>query len=935
MKYMRLFPLWILFIGVISSEETDPRFRKAERTGAEFGKAALTKTSSAITVEDLKGYVARLASKEFEGRCTGEPGEQTATAYFAHFLDGLGIKPDGDGGTFFQTFTFRSGMKYDGENSLTIIDSDGKERKFQAGDQFHPISVSASGIVEQDIVFAGFGIDHEDYDSFAGLDVKDKWILVLRGTPKSKTELRRFSPLYRKAEIAKQKGASGILYIKAENPQAAAELVAPSISIGPPKSILPAITITDKLAESLLQGEQDLKEIFDSYNKGKQVAGYAIPFRARAEVALSPNLVPGRNVIGRLIVGDSPADQAIVIGGHIDHLGFGTRGGSMARGERAKQLHPGADDNASGIAVVMELAQFFSGEKQAGRLHLERDLIFAAWSGEEIGIWGSRQFVKERRGRNDKVIYPQICAYINMDMVGRASNNGGLTLYGIDSSFDWRLILNSISGVADLPIKQVDNPRLPGDAEPFYLAGVPILAAFTGRHNDYHTPDDTADKIDFVGLGQVANYMKELVTAISNRTESPSYVQVPKDRAADSRKIRRKLGIRVRFDEENGNGVSIGEVLANSPAEKAGIKAGDSLIDIDESEPAKGQSLTAKLANLQPGRKYTFGVKRGKESFRSTVALDNQLIPFDDFYISVNTNDWRQPRGTGEALNVSVTVRRSDGDTGSASFEVNCFEFPAGQRMMPTEDRKIFLEACRAAQSGKPYDQTVETRSFRGFIPTRYQSTKVLNGLWMVRVSRADQNVLFSPKEGERLIDAVAEARVAMNWYRKLLNDEKVEPGKNAAPPKSESYYLRSRAGTVMAKNGELGIEISVDKNLDNRPPTVGYTLRFGERGSTGGQWVSGLIDQIGKAIAAAERGEEDEGSFANGKVIAKPDSKTAVVSVVPGEFFRDRAEKVSSFTRKDYQAIRALIGQTGEMIDWFTNNKSLFYTETNGNGTE
>ncbi|MEM6916975.1 MAG: PA domain-containing protein, partial [Verrucomicrobiota bacterium] len=240
-------------------------FSEAVRIGGELGTEALESSETGIALSDLEEFVSTLASDRFEGRGTGDPGERMATEYFATFLEGLGLQPEGDDDTFFQPFEFRAGMELEGENSLTVPGSEG-DRKLAPGEGYQPLSISTSGEVDAEVVFVGFGIDHEDYNSFEGLDVEGKWVLALRGNPVGRNEdLRRFAPLVQKARMAKEKGAAGILFVKAENPEVGPELIPPSNSVGSIKEPLPSIVLSDELAATLLEAggsDADPKTLF-------------------------------------------------------------------------------------------------------------------------------------------------------------------------------------------------------------------------------------------------------------------------------------------------------------------------------------------------------------------------------------------------------------------------------------------------------------------------------------------------------------------------------------------------------------------------------------------------------------------------------------------------------------------------------------------------
>ena len=585
-------------------------FTAAESNANQHGRFALESTTAEISEDDLKRFVSRLASTEYEGRGTGDRGERMATSFLASFFEGLGLAPAGDEGSFFQSFPFDSGKTLKGANLLEVrLDEPlGLVRQIEPGADYQPLNFSPSGTVDTTaVVFAGFGIGAEDYDSFEGLDLSGRWVVMLRGAPEGNEGLQRFAPLVSKAQQAKERGAAGAIFVRGPNPNVSSELVPPSTNIGARGEILPAITISDRFAAVLLTGQQDpepFEGLYRGYFSGERVAGFPLPFRVSAQIGLKGSEGRGRNVIARLAAGDEPSPEAIVIGAHIDHIGYGNRGGSRAQGSERDLLHLGADDNASGVSALMELAQHYASLKRDGQLTLKRDLVFAAWSGEEIGLYGSRHFVGQVKGGDEGEIYPAIAAYINLDMVGRLGDQP-LNVQGTGSSSAWPELLDSVA--SELPTKRSPSPYLPTDSSPFYAAGVPVLALFTGLHDDYHTPADTIDKIDFDGLGEVTRYLQALTATVSNAKTAPPYVEVPRQRRPNAPKV--AIGIRTE-DAPDGAGVRVVEVMPGSPALRAGIEAGDVLVKLDGKEVANFQSLRQILRKLEADTEYPTRVTR-------------------------------------------------------------------------------------------------------------------------------------------------------------------------------------------------------------------------------------------------------------------------------------------------------------------------------------
>ena len=217
----------ILFLALPAAARTFP---EAEQTAHEQGGKALKQSVQGLAEKDLRNYVTRLASPEYEGRGTGDKGERMATAYLAAFLEGLGLHPAGGNESYFQTFDFPAGMKLDGENDLTFDGGvpAGFDKTIAPGKHYQPLSFSRSGRFGAELVFAGFGIVAGDYDSFEELEVKDKWVVVLRGNPEARPRLRGSGPLVVKANLAKEKGATGIIFVKGTNKEVSSELFFPS-----------------------------------------------------------------------------------------------------------------------------------------------------------------------------------------------------------------------------------------------------------------------------------------------------------------------------------------------------------------------------------------------------------------------------------------------------------------------------------------------------------------------------------------------------------------------------------------------------------------------------------------------------------------------------------------------------------------------------------
>jgi hypothetical protein len=323
----------------------------------------------------------------------------------------------------------------------------------------------------------------------------------------------------------------------------------------------------------------------------------------------------GRNVLGRLPVAHAPTDQTIVIGAHIDHLGKGISSSSLARGDEASEIHFGADDNASGIAALLEIAEYLADRRREGRLSARRDLVFAAWSGEELGLLGSDHFVKKLSTNGGAshaghLIYPSIAAYLNMDMVGRLDKQ--LILQGIGSSSIWRSEIERRNAPVGLPLTLHDDSYLPTDASSFYLAGVPILSAFTGAHSEYHTPRDTPEKLNYDGAAQIARFMGLVAQGLAAGESPPPYVQQSVKQKTTSGRLRVYLGTIPDYATEV-QGVMLSGVGKDGPADKAGVRAGDVIVELAGKKIENIYDYTQAIEALKIGDSVKIAVLRNGE----------------------------------------------------------------------------------------------------------------------------------------------------------------------------------------------------------------------------------------------------------------------------------------------------------------------------------
>jgi len=544
------------------------------------------KTTAAITAEDLRWHIETLSSDEFEGRLTGTKGEKLATAHVAGAFAEFGLEPAGENETFFQKFEFESGVSLGKRNLLSIHLSEEIDNPV-FDKEWRPVGFSGNAKINPtDVVFAGYGLvapkagKHKEYDSYVHLDVKDKWVIALRYVPedvdsKVRQHLWRFASLHNKASVARDRGAKGIIFVSGPNSKVKQQLVPLHTRGSSASTSIPVLTISDEYVSKMLKATgKDLEKIQNKLDTGEPMMGFPIK---GVKISSNTDLVRekgvGRNVLAHLQTGNKPASELIVIGAHVDHLGRGSTG-SRAKGERREEIHHGADDNASGTAALLEIAEYLADQKDREKLPKGFDILLAAWSGEELGLIGSGHFMKNRREHERPII-----AYLNMDMIGRYRDK--LTLQGLGSSKVWSGVIERANIPVGLKLQISQDTNLPTDTTSFYARGIPILNAFTNTHEDYHTPSDTAEKINYTGTRNIATFMALATRQLLRLDQPPEYIAAkPREKNAKRGSLRAYLGTIPDYAAGGSKGMLLSGVAKDGPAEKAGLKGGDVIVQL-------------------------------------------------------------------------------------------------------------------------------------------------------------------------------------------------------------------------------------------------------------------------------------------------------------------------------------------------------------------
>lgn len=583
----------------------------------------------------LEEDVQFLAADEREGRMTGSKGASVAGAFLADRLKEAGVQPLGDDGSYFQEFPFTSGVEtIPDECALQLTMPDGEAMSFSLDKDFGPLSFTASDEVEGGVVFAGYGLTtpetiEDAYDSYAGLDVQDKIVVALRYvpedvTPERRAELNLYSGSRFKALIAREAGAKALLIVTGPNSPNAGELMPLKADQSHSSSGIIVASISGDVADALLAGSgktlAELQTGLDTENPHFDGTLQIPDVTVRIATGVARTKATGRNVLGIVPAADDRKDgEYIVIGAHYDHIGYGEIGSLAHKGEEG-QIHNGADDNASGTAVVLELSTLLAHARAADPSGFARGVIVGFWSGEELGLIGSSYFVEHPPFPLDNMI-----AYLNFDMVGRLRENE-LVVQGMGSSPRWVELAEKNNVMAGFSLKIQQDPFLPTDASAFYPKMVPVMSFFTGSHEDYNRPTDDWQTLSYDGMERITHFALAIANDLIAEPTRPQYAKVErrKEKSAQRGALRAYLGTIPDYATEGIEGVKLSGVSAGGPADKAGLLGGDIIIEFGGRKIMDIYDYTYALDAVKIGDPVQVVVIRNEERVTLTVVPESR-----------------------------------------------------------------------------------------------------------------------------------------------------------------------------------------------------------------------------------------------------------------------------------------------------------------------
>jgi peptidase M28-like protein/PDZ domain-containing protein/PA domain-containing protein len=557
----------------------------------------------------LQHDVKYLASDALEGRNTGTKGATEAANYIAKEFGRLKLKPlataaagRGSTSSYLQSFPYVSGVTLGKGNAFLFshgVTAESPVAVEIAGTDWLPLGFSSSAKVDGDVVFVGYGItaselNHNDY---AGVNATGKIAIAVQGTPDAANphgQFARFEGVRWKAVAARNAGAKALVVIAREANFSDDRLAKLRYDNSAGDAGLPVIVISRQAADRLLKTSDLSVAQLEQSPSSRALKGALL---LTTDVVRSE--VPAYNVIG-MLEGTDPLlkKEVIIIGAHYDHLGRGGEGsGSLA--PTSGEIHHGADDNASGTAGVLELARLFTAQKP------RRTLVFMAFGGEEEGLLGSNYYVN-----HPLLPLANTVAMINMDMIGRMKDRR-LIIGGVGTAKEWRDIM-AADTEKSFQLTLNEDGFGPSDHSSFYAKQIPVLFFWTGTHNDYHKPSDTFEKINYDDQVLILKMVARIVNQLDTADKRLTYTTAKADPAPRTGGFRVYLGTIPNYADSN-DGLLIDGVRDDSPAAKAGLKAGDKIVKIGDREIKNVYDYTAALGEMKAGEEYVVEVVRGTE----------------------------------------------------------------------------------------------------------------------------------------------------------------------------------------------------------------------------------------------------------------------------------------------------------------------------------
>jgi aminopeptidase YwaD len=569
--------------------------------------------NSQVTISELQGHIKYLSSDSLKGRLTGTAGDSLAAEYIKAKLLSYGLMPlSGDG---FQRFKVTKRIIEGKSNSLSVNGTN-----YTPGKDFMALAFSSNSGLDAEVVFAGYGFninnDSLKWNDYNGIDAKGKWVLILRGDPEpenSKSPFLHFSADRDKALMAKDMGASGVLLVSGQifDPTDTFDaLTSEGYSVD-----IPVLRIKKEVADIILSKSQNtVSSLEKKLNDTRKPLSFSTKVTVNAKAEIERELANTRNVTMILPGEDQKLkDEYIIMGAHFDHLGMGGPG-SGSRAVDTIGIHHGADDNASGVAMMLELAEKFAKTKGSHK----RSIICLAFSGEEEGLLGSKHFVDD-----PGINLSKVNVMFNLDMVGRLNETNNLQISGVGTANGLKSLVYAKTDTSVIKLTLSDEGYGPSDHSSFYGKNIPVLFYFTGAHMDYHTPKDTWEKINYKGMIEISALIFNMAEYLASDDSKLQFKEAgPK--AETGRAVYRKgvtLGIMPDFAGVVKNGLRADFVTPGKPAALGGMQKGDIIKVIDGKTVNNIEDYMFRMSQLKHGQTISVEVLRNDKKVVLLIQL--------------------------------------------------------------------------------------------------------------------------------------------------------------------------------------------------------------------------------------------------------------------------------------------------------------------------
>ncbi|HEY0356739.1 MAG TPA: M28 family peptidase [Flavisolibacter sp.] len=538
---------------------------------AGFADAQKLKKHDKLILENLQNHIRFLSDDKLEGRRTGTMGEKIASEYISGQFRTIGLVPKGSA-EYLQSFEINEGKQIMPSTFLKINDQQLKLNK-----DYFPLVFSPDTSIE---AMPSMVLQEPGLPWF--FDLKD-----LLEDNASNPHFDINQAIINSAKQVHEKGASAVFLFNSSGKNDGLKFNGKdrSANIG-----IPVIYLSKEAAGKFLADESATLDI-------------------QFKIDIDEKKRSGHNVVGYI---DNGASTTIVLGAHYDHLGFGEDGNSMIR-NATNQVHNGADDNASGTASLIELARLLKNSK-----FRNNNYVFIAFSGEELGLFGSKYFTQ-----NPTIDLSGVNYMINMDMVGRLNDSSKLlTVGGYGTSPYWGKIY-SVQGKKglynkDLSFRFDSSGTGPSDHTSFYIKDIPVLFFFTGLHTDYHKPTDDFDKINYLGTMNIVKHILSVIEKQDKENTRLAFTKTREVQASTTARFSVSLGVMPDYTF-SGSGLRVDNVIDNRPAQKAGIRAGDIIVAIGDHKISSMESYMQALAKFKKGDKTTVSFTRSGQTLSSAV----------------------------------------------------------------------------------------------------------------------------------------------------------------------------------------------------------------------------------------------------------------------------------------------------------------------------